>query len=231
MRSNACGLGSRPRKGLVGLGRIARSAGGVDRLAQALRRGRIEDVAGLLEGLEGVGIEHLRPHVAVVGRRIAVAGEDMPEVGRPVAHGDLRPACRCASSASRSNAAASIVTRRGKRMQVEVDHGRGDIFDRGEALVEVARRNEPPQQLLGHRRAGPVVPGKAAQHLRLLEPMLVELRRQLDEIGGDAGAGNLRIGDVGQQAVQRVAELVEQRARVVEAEQRRLAVRRLWRSS
>ena len=101
---------------------------------------------------------------------------------------------------------------------------RGDIFDRGEALVEIARGDQPLQQILRHRLAGPIMAGKAPQHLRLLQPVLVELRRQFDEIGGDAGAGNHRIGDVRQQAVQPVAEFVEQRAGVVEAEQRRLAV-------
>jgi hypothetical protein len=67
------------------------------------------------------------------------------------------------------------------------------------------------------------VPRKAPQHVRLFEPVLVELRWQLDEIGGDVGPGNLRIGDRGQEAVQRMAEFMEQRARVLEAEQRRLA--------
>ena len=57
--------------------------------------------------------------------------------------------------------------------------------------------------------------------------MLVELRRQLDEIARHRGAGEQRIGHVRQQAVQRVAEFVEQRARVVERQQRRLARRRL----
>ena len=65
---------------LVGLRRIARAAGGIDVSRKRLRDRRIEHVAGLLESGESVGIEHLRPHVAVVGRRIAVAGEDMPEV-------------------------------------------------------------------------------------------------------------------------------------------------------
>ena len=53
--------------------------------------------------------------------------------------------------------------------------------------------------------------------------MLVELGGQLDEIGGDAGAGDHRIGDVRQQPVQAVAELVEQGAGIVEGEQRRRA--------
>ena len=81
--------------------------------------------------------------------------------------------------------------------------------------------------VFGHRLAGLIVPGEAAQDVRLLEPVLVKLRRQFDEIGGDVGAGNGRIGDRREQPVQRVAELVEQSARVIEAEQRRLARRRL----
>ena len=63
---------------------------------------------------------------------------------------------------------------------------------------------------------------QAPQHRGLLQPVLVELRRQLDEIGSDAGAGNPRIGDVGEEAMQRMAEFMEQRARIVEAEQGRL---------
>ena len=79
------------------------------------------------------------------------------------------------------------------------------------------------QQVVRHRLAGLVVPGELLQHLGPLQPVLVELRGQLDEIGEHAGARQRRIGHVGQQAVQAVAELVEQRARVVERQQRRLA--------
>ena len=128
------------------------------------------------------------------------------------------------ASASSSKASASIASARRQRMEIEIDQRRGDIFDRGKALVESARGEQPLQQFLRHRLAGLVMQGEAPQHFRLLEPVLVELRRQLDEIGGDAGAGDHRIGDVGEQAVQRVAEFVEQRAGVVEAQQRRLAV-------
>ena len=69
--------------------------------------------------------------------------------------------------------------------------------------------------------------GETAQHLRLLQPVLVKLRGQLDEIARDIGAGDQRIGHVGEEAVQRMAEFVEQRARIVEGEKRRLALRRL----
>ena len=79
----------------------------------------------------------------------------------------------------------------------------------------------------GRRLAGLVVAGEALQHLRPRQPVLVELGGQLDEILLHAGARHARIGDVREQAVQAVAELVEQRARVVEAQQRRLARRAL----
>ena len=53
--------------------------------------------------------------------------------------------------------------------------------------------------------------------------MLVELRGQLDPVGEHAGPRDRRVGDVGEQPVQRVAEFVEQRPGVVERQQRRLA--------
>ena len=54
-----------------------------------------------------------------------------------------------------------------------------------------------------------------AQDVGLLQPMLVELRRQLDPVGQHAGAGDHRIGHVRKQPMQRMAEFVEQRAGVV----------------
>ena len=62
-----------------------------------------------------------------------------------------------------------------------------------------------------------MVQGETAQHFRLLQPMLVKLRGKFDEIAGDIGAREQRIGHIGQHAVQRVAEFMKERARVVEA--------------
>ena len=58
-----------------------------------------------------------------------------------------------------------------------------------------------------------------AQNVGLRQPVLVELRGQLDEIRRDAGAREQRIGHVREKAVQGVAEFVEQRARIVEAQE------------
>ncbi len=55
------------------------------------------------------------------------------------------------------------------------------------------------------------------------QPVLKELRGQLDEIARDRRPGERGVGDVRQEPVQRVAELVEQGARVVHRQERRLA--------
>ena len=53
--------------------------------------------------------------------------------------------------------------------------------------------------------------------------MFEDLRGKLDEVPGDMGAGNARIDDVRQHSMQRVAEFVKERARIVDAQQTGLA--------
>ena len=113
-----------------------------------------------------------------------------------------------------------------QRMQVEVDERAGGVFDRREALIEGARREQPVEQCFRHRLAGAEMARVPLQDLRHLQPVLVELRGQFDEVARHRGAGEQRIRHVGQHPVQSVAELVEQRARVIEGEQRRLPRRR-----
>ena len=147
--------------------RDPRAAGCIDRLAQPLRRRRIENVAGLLEGREGIGIEHFRPHVAVIGRRHSRR--------RRRCAAKCGGRCRMAiSSGMPMRDSALSLERRGvdalggrQRMEFEIDQARGDVLDRGKALVEISRREEPLQQLLRHRLAGLVVPREAAQHVGL----------------------------------------------------------------
>src|SRR6478735_3199277 len=66
-------LGLAAAEGDIGLLGLARAARRVDVVVQTFGSGRIEDVAGLLEGAEGVGVHHLRPHVAVIAGGIVIA--------------------------------------------------------------------------------------------------------------------------------------------------------------
>ena len=109
-------------------------------------------------------------------------------------------------------------------MQIEVDQRAGSVFDRREALVEGARRKHALEHRLRHWLAGAVVDREAAQQLRLLKPVLEELRGELDEIGRDVRSGDGAVGHVREEPMQAVAELVEERPRVLEAEQGRRTI-------
>ena len=80
---------------------------------------------------------------------------------------------------------------RGQFVEIEIDQRGRDIFDGGEALIEGARRLELLDQRFRHGFAGFVVLRVGAQDFRPLQPVLVELRRQFDKVGRDAGAGNV----------------------------------------
>ncbi len=162
---------------------------------QLARGGRIEDVAALLEGGEGVGVEHLRPHVAIVGRSIAAAGEYVPEMGGTVAHHDLRRHADAGERRLLKGGDVEAVAHR-LRMEVEIDQRRGDVFHRGEALVEGLRPLDLLDQRVRDRLAGLCMQAEALHHLLGQEPMLVELRRQLHPIGEHVGARDHRIGHV-----------------------------------
>ena len=71
-------------------------------------------------------------------------------------------------------------------MKCEVDDRRRRIFDRGPALIELARLEKLAEQRLRHGLARLVVQREAPHHFRLHHPMLVELRGELDEIARHA---------------------------------------------
>jgi hypothetical protein len=78
-------------------------------------------------------------------------------------------------------------------------------------------------EVFGNGLAGLVMQRVALQHLGLERPVLEQLRRQLDEVLQHVRAGQALVGHLRQEAVQTVAELVEQRAHVVGGQQRGLA--------
>ena len=91
----------------------------------------------------------------------------------------------------------------------------------------VFRVEYPPDQLGGHLLARAVIDREQVEKFLLVGPVLHDLRRQFDEIAVDGRSGQARIGSGGENAVQRMAELVQHRRHLVEREQRRQAVGRL----
>ena len=79
----------------------------------------------------------------------------------------------------------------------------------------------------GERLAGVDVAGVRVEDLGPVDPHLVDLAGELDEVAEDVRAREVRVGDRREQAVQGVAELVEERRDLVEREERRHAGRGL----
>jgi hypothetical protein len=92
------------------------------------------------------------------------------------------------SSSACSNARDVLAGRGRLGVEFEIDQRRGDELHGGKALVELSRGEEALQQVVRQRLAGLVVLGKLPQHLRLLLPVLVELRGQFDEVGEHGSA-------------------------------------------
>ena len=145
----------------------------------------------------------------------------MGEMGRRVAHADR---VRHAEAVEHLGLALHRVLGRGALVEGEVDERRGHVFDGLEAHVVGRRRQEPVAERVRHGLAGVGMGGEFADHLGHFEPVLVELAREFHEIAGDRGAGDRFVGDVREHLVERVAELVEKRPRVVPGQKRRGAV-------
>ena len=80
------------------------------------------------------------------------------------------------------------------------------------------------EQVFGQALAGLPVAREQVQRLALPAPVLHDLRGQLDEIPGDAGAGQAAHFDAAQQVMQQMAELMEDGFGFAMRQQRGLAV-------
>ena len=176
--------------------------------------------------LEAVGIEHLGPQVDVVAGGVARAREQMLEVRQPVVEADARRHAELGQLVALEG--DDVGDRRiGARMRRHVDERRRGVAHRLVALVEVASRVQLFDQRVGDRLAGRwwrawrlSTSGSSSQCSKSCDGSSTKSRSTLVP-------ESALVGDVREQAVQAVAELVEQRSRVVEAEQRRLARRAL----
>lgn len=111
-------------------------------------------------------------------------------------------------------------------MPVLIQHRRTQILGGGKALVELGRGNHLVQQCLRHRRAVLIMLGVVLQDGWFVGPHFVDLQGKLDEVARHAGAGEIRVFDVGEHAVQRMPELMEHGGHFVPGQQRGLAGRR-----
>ena len=108
-----------------------------------------------------------------------------------------------------------------------VEQRGSQVLDRAVALIERAHRVDALEHVGRDRLVRLEVACVVLHDLGPQHPHLVHLAGELDEVAEHVGARELRVRDMGEQTVQRVAELVEERLGLVEGQQRRLPGRRL----
>ena len=104
-------------------------------------------------------------------------------------------------------------------MDVHVRQGGGQQLGHLESLVELRAATDLPHERFRNLVVGAVVQRILFQHLGFGGPVLHHLRRQLHEIALDVGQP--AVLHLAEQAVQRMAEFMEEGLRLVEIEQRR----------
>ena len=108
-------------------------------------------------------------------------------------------------------------------VQVEVELGEGELAHAGRGGAEVGGGIELGQEVGRQRRTGLVVAGEDGEGLFLPAPVLQDLRRQLDEIPGDAHAGEGFHFDFTEEVMEQMTKFVEDRGDLVVIEQGLLA--------
>ncbi len=147
----------------------------------------------------------------------------MIELGQPVAHHDLprHPDRRQRFPLERRRIGHGHLA----IVQLHVENGARQKFDRGKTLVEGGRGLDLVHQRLRHRLAGFIMQRKAIEDFRREQPFLVHLAWIFDEIARHPG--QCGIIDILQQKMDAMAEFVKQRIGIIEADQRRRLARAL----
>src|SRR5438270_3410604 len=171
----------------VHLAIVERVAARQDQVAEALAVGTGQ-AAMVLEPVESVLGEHPRPWIGIIASRIAVT-PDVQEIAGAVARRHVLGVEAAARQRLRLER-VDVLPGGGRRQRVpvEVEPRRFEHLAKLIALVEGARRLDLVDETLRDRLSGPVLDRVVRQHLRIELPVLVELRGELDEVPGDAGA-------------------------------------------
>src|SRR5699024_3451236 len=147
---------------------------------------------------EAIGVQHLRPEVRPVVRRVTT-GEDVVEVGGTVARGDLIRDID-ASLLDRVAFEGGDVRNLGglvlsQLVPGQVHHAGGDVLGGGKALAPLRLLLDGGDQLGGQHLTGIHVLGVVGQNLRLEGPVLVDLGGELHEVARHGGAGQARVAN------------------------------------
>ncbi len=145
----------------------------------------------------------------------------MCEMRGRVAHGDL---FRHAQPIQNMRLHRHHIRRGLATMKGQIHQSRGNVFHSCKSLIEIRGTQNLFQHLSGHRSTRFRMSGKLSQNLGHLQPVFVQLAWQFDKIPRHGRPRNAFISHVRQHLVQRMTELVEQRARIVIGQQRRLAL-------
>ena len=100
-------------------------------------------------------------------------------------------------------------------VKLHVDEGACQILGRIEALAGIGGTLDLVDQLLRDWLARVDVKRIILQHFARRQPVLVHLARELHIVARHGSTGERRIGHIGIETVQRVAEFVEQRRGII----------------
>ncbi len=176
------------------------------------------------EPLVGIVVEHFAPQIGVVSGGVS-AGPDVREVTGAVAGRDVVESDVLLLEGLLLEGVHVFEGRAGREsVPLHVELGSGEEFGEGVSLVEGARLLDLGGKIGGHGFAGFVVLRVVVEDGGIRGPVLVELRRELDEIAGDGGSGEGGVFGVREHAVEGVAELVEHGDDVGKGDERGLAL-------
>ena len=105
-------------------------------------------------------------------------------------------------------------------MQRKINQRAGQVFHHRETLPVIACGEYAPEQRLIQWRAGFMMPRMGLQCLRQAQPMFHDLGWEFDKIAKHCGAGLGRIVRAAHEPMQRMAEFMKQRARLIKGKQR-----------
>src|SRR5690606_33397382 len=162
------------------------------------------------KGRKDVRREHLSPLVAVISGCISSRRDVGEAVLKAVELRDRIHRCKCLHTANQLHNVRRVnVT--GQLVKAEVDLSELQLPHGSHRGLEVARRQQLPEERFWKRLAALVVGRDQGNGLRVPAPVLHQLARQLDGVPGDSvDTGRAQVALPGEHVVQTMTELMKQ---------------------